>query len=361
MSFKSSRSFASFSQLVTSPSAVARRLGLATLSLSALTLAACGPNYLTPDQVRGHIENPGGEVSSSTVGFATDDIFRAKRASSAEANAFFLKGTTGAVPMQSAASFANPVADAFCTASLVASIAAFDDCTDGTDNCEAEFVIDSCVLQLGEDGGDVNADGRIRFLISNSNEGGVRSEELRITFEGFSSSLVAESSDPAEFVEQFDGIIAVASTQTEDDSRNEVIFSADIDYSTRVVDPGFFEDGIVERTRLTAAMRYLEESGEDFETGSLDLLAFVDDTDDTRDESVVLTFATESRRIDSLELTNATLELTGSNGSFLCTFNSAEETLGDETASYSSAGNCLDRETGEEFNWTSAFDRDPTS
>lgn len=339
----------------------ARRLGLATLSLSALTLAACGPNYLTPDQVRDHIANPGGEVSSNTVGFATDDIFRAKRASSAESNAFFLKGTSAAVPMQTAASFANPVADAFCTASLVASIAAFDDCSAGADNCEAEFVIDSCVLKLGEDGGDVNADGRIRFLISNQNDGNTRAEELRITFEGFSSSLVAESSDPAEFIEQFDGIIAVATTEELDNSRSEVIFSADVDYSTRVVDPGFFDDGIVERTRLTAALRFLEERGEDFESGSLDLLAFVDDSDDTRDESVVLTFAAESRRIDNLELTNATLELTGSNGAFLCTFNSAEEQLGNETASYTSSGNCIDQETGEEFNFSSDYERDATS
>ena len=289
-----------------------RRVGLAVLSLSALSLGtACGPNYLTPDEVRSHIESPGGEISSSTIAFATDDIFRAKRASGAESNAFFLKGATFATPMQSAASFANPVADGLCTASLIASIASFDDCTGSDENCEAEFVIDSCVLQLGEDGGDINADGRIRFLMSNNNDGTARAQELRLTFEGFSASMNGDVND---LVEQFDGIIAVATTEQLDNSRTEVIFSADVDYSTRVPDPGFFQDGIVERTRLTAALRFLEENSDGFQSGTLDLLAFVDETDDTRDASVVLTFAAESRQIDNLELTNATLEMRGTNG-----------------------------------------------
>jgi len=340
-------------------SATALPVKLALLVMSIVpALTACGPNYLTPDQVRSHIENPGGEVSSAKMPFAVDDLFRAKRASGAEDYAFFLKGDApgASMAMSNSVSYANPVADVFCAASLVASIAAFDDCTEGTD-CEAEFIIDSCLLRMG-DNGDELADGRIVFYIKSVETETAFEDEMRITFEAFSSTFTSDVLDSGEEVttevtETLDGIIAVASTQQKERDEVEAIFSADVDYRVQKADVGMFEDPILERSRATAAMRFTAIEEEGFSSGTLDLLAFVDETDDTRDESVVISFAAESRDVGNLNLSNATLEVSGSNGNFICSFSSAEETLGAETSSYHSEGQCTDLDSGEEWTFNS--------
>ncbi|MCP4500022.1 MAG: hypothetical protein GY822_08685 [Deltaproteobacteria bacterium] len=112
----------------------------------------------------------------------------------------------------------------------------------------------------------------------------------------------------------------------------------------------------MERSRATAALRFTAIDEEGFSSGTLDIVAFVDETDDTRDESVVLGFAAESRDVGDLNLSNASLSVRGSNGNFECTFSSAEETLGAETSSYQSEGYCIDLDTGEEWNFSSDVD-----
>lgn len=331
------------------------------LSMFSLSLA-CGPGYLTPEEVRRHLDEPSGQISANTIGFATDDFFKAQKASAAEGTANFIKSSesdggaaawaagvieSGNMEKAVAMGAIEDIGDLFCAASLVASIASFDSCQEDSSNCEAELVLDSCILRIGE-GGDELARGKLLFRIRTEETDDYQRSELRIEFEDFE---VTENEDE-ELTRYFGGILAVETTTS--DSRDEIIMSCDLKNELRSQDRGLFNDGVVEGERLSVALRFLAEQDEDSAAGSLEILAFLDDTDDSRDESVVLSFAAESRRIDEdTSIAGATLSVRGSNGDFECTWTSAKEQVSEQSSTYESAGNCVDNETGETFDWES--------
>lgn len=333
------------------------------LSLIATSTACSG--YLTPDEVRQHLESPRGSVAQDTVGRATDDFFGAQYASGAENVASFIKGNEssgdGAAAwaanviasgdMEKAVSMGavEDIGDLFCAAGLVASIASFDSCDAG--DCEAELVIDSCVLRIGENGDEL-ARGKIKFRVKTREESDLLRSELRIEFEDFESTIDTEDG----ITQYFAGIIALETTSTS--TRDEVIFSCDLNQETRSSDRGLFTDYVISGQRLTVAMRFVAETSETAASGTLEILAFLDDTDDTRDESVVLSLAAESRHIDEdTTLAGATLSVRGSNGAFTCTWNAASETVDEDTRTYQANGVCIDEQTGDEFTWESESTR----
>lgn len=331
-------------------------LGMFSLSL------ACGPGYLTPEEVRRHLEAPSGQISADNIGFATDDFFKARKASAAEGTANFIKSSesdggaaawaagvieSGNMEKAVAMGAIEDIGDLFCAASLVASIASFDSCQADSSNCEAELVLDSCILRIGE-GGDELARGKLLFRIRTEQTDDYQRSELRIEFEDFE---ITEREDE-ELTRYFGGILAIETTSS--DSRDEVIMSCDLKNELRNQDRGLFNDGVVEGERLSVAFRFVAEQDENSSSGSLEILAFLDDTDDSRDESVVLSFAAESRRIDEgSTIAGATLSVRGSNGDFECTWSSAQERVSEGTSTYESAGNCIDSESGETFEWES--------
>jgi hypothetical protein len=340
------------------------RIALNTLILGLFSLSvACGPGYLTPEEVRRHLEAPSGQISANTIGFATDDFFKAQKASAAEGTANFIKSSesdggaaawaagvieSGNMEKAVAMGAIDDIGDLFCAAGLVASIASFDSCQADSSNCEAELVIDSCILRIGE-GGDELARGKLLFRIRTEQNDDFERSELRIEFEDFETTENADE----ELTRYFGGILAIETTSS--DERDEIIMSCDLKNELRNQDRGLFNDGVVEGERLSVALRFLAERDEDSSSGSLEILAFLDDTDDSRDESVVLSFAAESRRIDEdTSIAGATLSVRGSNGDFECTWTSARERVSAETSTYESAGNCIDNETGETFDWESS-------
>lgn len=336
---------------------------LVTALLPALLLAGtgCGVDYLTPEDVRTHLLLPRGQVSENTIGSVTDDFFNTQDANSIEGYANFLKSSEGSDDsaaawaaglsgneMESAVQMgvAEDIGDIFCAASLVAAIASFDACDNGDTSCEVELVLDSCVLRIGE-GGDEHARGRIVFnLLTERGENDDWSREtLSLAFEDF------EATNEDGNMDYFAGNIFLEATELP--GYEEVIFSADIDLQERTVDRGLLDNGLLWRRRVTAAARFIGQDGTSRDSGSLEIVAFVDDTDDTRDESVVIQLEAESRRVDeNTELAGATLVVRGSNGAFVCTWNSAsrEGDGGDQT--YESAGECIDEESGETFTWS---------
>jgi hypothetical protein len=246
---------------------------------------------------------------------------------------------------------AESASDVFCAASLVANISEFEQCERGMD-CEVDLTIDSCVLRIGEDG-DPRARGKIYFKLKNTVDEGFERTELRITFDDFQSTR----SDEEQTIERLAGVIALETSVEEgaDESSAELIFSADVDISVRQTNVDFLADPVLERTRATAAVRFTGQESADAASGRLEILAFVDEDDDARDESVALILDASSHRVDDVTLSEATLEVRGSNGSFTCTFSSAEEDLGADGERVSAQGSCTD-EDGDTFSFDSVVE-----
>lgn len=340
----------------------ASHLSVVTVSAALLLAAGCGPDYLTPDDVRSHLLLPSGSVSQDTVGRVTEGFYGQQDADSIENYAGFLKssesggdgaaawaagitGSSSAMEDAVAMGAAEDIGDIFCAASLVAAISAFDSCESSDTECDVELTIDACLLRIGE-GGDENARGRIVFNLHTERGDEWSRETLSLQFEGF------EATNSDGNMDFFAGNIFIESTELP--GHEEVIFSADIDTQERSVERGLFDDGIIWRHRVTAAARFTSQEGVDRQATTLEIVVFVDDTDDTRDESVVIQFEAESRQIDeNTELAGATLVVRGSNGAFSCTWSSASREGDDGDRSSSSAGECIDEDTGEVFNWTS--------
>ena len=327
--------------------------------LFALALSVgCGSGYLTPDQVREHLDNPSGSVTGDTMPHAGDDFFKAKRADSFNGSATLIKqdseGTSrdaqGIVDFGMERSvlvtqMASP-GDVLCAAGLLTNLSKFDECED-EDNCEITLTIDSCVMRVA---GDDEARGKLFFHLKNESRENYYHSQLDIEFEAF--EFTTEVNDRAQFIE---GILAIDVTEetTGDTDTAEVILSADVNAEIRGFERGLFNDDIYERARTTVALRFKTVESPEVDTASLEILAFVDETDDTRDESVVLSFEAESRRISAdKELAGATLSVRGSNGSFDCTWSEATESHTVGTSTYTSAGECVD-ENGEVTTWDS--------
>jgi hypothetical protein len=318
-----------------------------TAATLALGLTACGPGYMTPDDVRAHLALPSGSVAPDTIGSATDEFFLAQRASETETQAFFFKDDGAAAAAFANGSMSNAVGvsnaaslgDVACAAGLVASLSKFDECSVDED-CEVSVTLNSCVLRVA---GDDNARGSIKFRFKNEVEPEFRQSELTLEFQALEFSEAGASA----FLE---GAVAVEFTEIGDE-HVEVILSADVDFQVRGFDRGFFDDDIQERVQIRVALRFTASATEDAQQGRLEILAFVDV--DGEQESVVLTFAAESRQIDSdTTLAGATLSVRGTNGAFECTWAAASERLDVDSATYESEGNCVDLETGDTFDWS---------
>jgi len=335
------------------------------LALTAALLACGCSDLLTPEKVREHLENPTAAVDDGTMGQTARDFFAAQRVSAARDLAFFTKGNSGETSNLAAAwaagddsmrrgiSFAGgtDANDIWCAGGLAASLVAFDSCEQG-DDCEAEITIDSCLLRIGD--GDENAKGRIVFKLKNSVDGDIERTELRLTFEDFEVSGADDTTD------YFDGLLAVETSEHTDRDegaadRVEVVLAADLTQQSRRVERfPIFDDGKISSTRATAGLRFTANDDDTEQNVAVELLAFVDEDDNARDESVVLRFAASSQEVSPDQtLAEATLDVSGSNGTFSCTWSAASEALSDEGdgGTVESAGSCVD-EDGEVFDWS---------
>lgn len=327
----------------------------ALFGISALLVSACGPGYLTPDQVRAHLTLPSGNVESTTMVRAADDFFLAQRASDTEdqalfflddgANTAFAAGALGG-GMESAVSSNATPGDVLCAAGFVAQIARFQQC-DNNQDCEVELNLDSCVLRAA---GDDSASGRIKFKFKNE----IRAESQRATLSlEFQSLTFGHASGAQAF---FNGAVFVEFTDI-GPAHSEVILSADVDFQLRGPNFGLFNEDLVEKVRVTVALRFTASATDDLANGTLEIIAFVDENDGERTESVVLTFSANSRRIDAnTELAGATLLVRGTNGAFECTWGGATQTVDGQVASYESDGSCTDLLSGETFDWSDRHD-----
>jgi hypothetical protein len=329
------------------------------VAVGVLFSAGCGERLLTPDVVREHLAAPKGTVGADTVGRSTRDFFAGQRTDGALNMGLLSKGLGGENATSSAWAGGNrafnqlasmddgdiSAADVACAAGLALAISSYDECEYGN-NCEAKLELDSCVLRIGE-GADDYATGKITFLLKNTATDTVVRQELRLEFSDF------ESSDSETTTQYLDGIVAVETTEENVDgvSTQSVIVTGDVVDQTRLIERGFLSDGVQESTRASGAVRFGASQAETEESVSVEVLGFVDDSDDTRDESVVLTFNARERDIADKTLTEAALTVTGSNGSFQCTWSSAEEELADGEERVSGAGSCVD-ENGETFNFS---------
>jgi hypothetical protein len=300
------------------------------------------------------------------VGRVTDDFMKQQRADGAEGFAQLLKanesgsggasawaagmvaeGDMGAMERAVSNGAAEDIADIFCAATLVAAIASFDSCEADARECEAELSLSSCILRIGESG-DRNARGRIIFKVKSTQGEGWSRVRLSLRFDGF------ESTNSGGTMSYLDGLITVESTELP--GFDEVIFTADLQSQERTVERGVFDDGILRRERLNAAARFTLSDSDERVAGTLELVAFVDEEPGVRKQSVILSFAAESRRIDeNTELAGATLSVRGSNGAFSCTWAGASEQIEGATSSYESSGSCLDEQTGETFSWDASY------
>ncbi|MDP2345112.1 MAG: hypothetical protein Q8O67_29475 [Deltaproteobacteria bacterium] len=352
-------------QLLARPLKALNDAALAVVVVVTTLGAGCG-ELLTPDKVRDHLENPRAAVDDDTMGRTARDFFSAQRASSAQSLAFFARDDGGETSNLAGAwaagdetwrrsmNFAagDDVGDVLCAANLAAAIIIFDGCEAG-DNCEANLEVDSCVLRIG-DGADENAKGKIVFKLKNTTNADFQRTELRLTFEDF--EVTGSDDDTADY---FDGLLAIETTEflDRDDGaadRVEVILAADITQQTRRLERfPIFDDGKISSTRATAGVRFIASDGETEDSVGVELLAFVDEDDNARDQSVVLRFGANSKEVSpDLTLADATLEVEGTNGSFSCKWSAAEETLGEdgEQGTVKSEGDCVD-EDGDTFSF----------
>lgn len=339
-------------------------LALASLSVVVVSLGTGCSDLLTPEKVREQIANPTASVSKANMGKTARDFFAAKRVSAARDLAFFAKTDSGETSNLAAAYIAGDealrrstslaakgdVGDIWCAGGFAASLLAFDSCEQGQD-CEVEVTVDSCLLRIG-DGGDENARGKIVFKLKNSVDGDTDRTELRLTFEDFEVS----NGDGTDY---FDGLLAIETSvhndlADDDVERVEVVLAADVTQQTRRLDRfPVFDDGKITSTRAAAGVRFTGVDSDTEASVTVELLAFVDDDDNARDESVVLRFAASAKEISPDQtLANATLDVEGSNGTFSCTWSAAAEDLDGEGdgGSVDSAGSCVD-ENGETFDF----------
>jgi hypothetical protein len=298
--------------------------------------------------VRQLLDTPTGTVSNETMGRATRDLFLADRATSIESFAQSRKAAAGSDNGDDDGDDAGSpgvvevAGDVFCVGGLVASVAAFDACELG-DECSGELTIDSCLLRVGE--GDEDARGNIKLKLENVVEAAFERSTFGIDFDGW------ESTKDDGLLDAFAGTIALESTRAVDDSSVELVFASDLDVSVKRKQRDLFDDGIEEHTSFTAGLRFEASESDDATQGSLEVLAFAD-SDNGRDESIVVRLAAEGHRVDASNATaGATLEIIGENGTFACTWAAAESSANRDGLTVTSEGNCVDAD-GETFSFS---------
>ncbi len=329
---------------------------LSMLSLPALV--ACGPGYLTPDEVREHLDNPQGSVDAGTLGNVADDYFDAQMGMNAQDLAFFVKsdqgggsrgsaqrmaGLVNSSPLANSPVAKNTAGDIFCATTLVAQVASFDTC-ENEGSCEAELTIDACVLRLGEDG-DENASGKLHFTLSEETTAAIDRGTMQIEFDKWETTV----GNP-QVIDHLDGILAFEYTDYKEEQRAETILS--VDMLNRQTDPtvtGLFRSGVIYEHRSTAALRTTFAETETGETASLEVLAF---TDEELTESLNLQFDYEATWVsDTRSVFDASMTVIGNNGMFTCLWSSEVVEQAVDLYSYSSGGTCTDQD-GESFDWS---------
>ncbi len=318
--------------------------GLCCLSLLVASVGC--DNRLTPDRVRELLDEPQGEVTPTSMTRVSRDLFRGSGAAAGEGFAQLFKigqsdggGPSNALPVS--AGVMEDVGDAFCVGSLVLDIAAFDDCDLGAD-CKEELVLDSCLLRVGE--GDEAARGKFIFKIDSSVTDDVSTSALGIEMDGW------ESSRDEATLDTFAGRIDLETIADGNDNSLEVVFASDFETSIKRKERGFFDDGIEERVQMSAGMRFTAQSDADSARGTLEVLTFVDEGGD-QTQSVAVSFEAEGHQFSAEEATaSASLSVTGSNGSFVCTWSAASRAADRDGLSVESAGECVD-EDGDTFSF----------
>jgi hypothetical protein len=322
-----------------------RALFLAAIVVTLLAGSGCGQR-LTPEIVRGLLDDPKGTVSKDTMANVTRDLFLADRATSAESLANFIKSDNsgGNANALLSAGILEDTGDVFCVGGLVASAASFDACELG-DECDAELTVDSCILRVGDPGADEDARGKLKFKIKNTIDDKFDRSELGIEFDGW------ESSHDDDSVDALAGQLALETSRAHDDSHIELVFAADLDTNIRLKEHGFFEDGVTERANFAAGVRFIADSDESNASGSLEVLGFADEGDG-HEESIVVKLAAEGHQVDAENATaSASLQVIGENGTFECTWSGSKESANDDGVTVKSEGECVD-EDGETFNWS---------
>lgn len=318
---------------------------LALLSVSALVGATGCDNRLTPDTVREFLDDPRGEVTPDSMTRVTRDLFKSSGAAAAEGFAQVFKfnqgdgDTSAALPVSSGV--LEDVGDVFCVGGLVVDIAAFDNC-DLESECQEELILDSCLLRVGE--GDADARGRFIFKIDNTVTDDAAISKLGIEMDGW------ENSRDDATLSTLSGRVDLETIVDNADDSLELVFASDFDASVKRKERGFFDDGIEEQVKMAAGLRFTAEAGDDSARGALEVLAFVDE-DGARTQSVAVSFEAEGHRFSAEEATaNASLSVTGTNGSFVCTWSGSSQSADRDGLTVQSAGECVD-ESGETFSF----------
>lgn len=319
---------------------------LALLSCAALVAGTGCDNRLTPDTVRELLDDPRGEVTPGSMAKVTRDLFRSSGATAAEEFTSIFKlgqggpgGTSNALPISTGVM--EDIGDVFCIGGLVTDLSAFDNCDPGGD-CKEELILDACLMRVGD--GDSDARGRFIFKVDNSVSDVADISKLGIEMDGWQNSR-----DDAT-LSTLAGRVDLETIVAHDDNSVEVVFASDFDAAVKRKERGFFDDGIEEQVNMSAGLRFKAEQSADSASGSLEVLTFVDEGGG-RTESVSVSFAAEGHRFSAEEATaNADLSVTGSNGSFTCTWTASSSQADREGLTVQSAGQCID-EDGEVFSF----------
>ncbi len=323
-----------------------QRLCAGVVVMMAATVQMGCAERLNPELVRQFLDEPQGQVSPDSMTRVTRDLFRTDSATAAEGFAQFLKlnqgggGTSNALPISTGV--LEDAGDVFCVGGLVAGIATFDACERGQ-SCDAELTIDSCLLRVS-DSGDEQARGKIKLQLKNSVEDNADVSLLGIKFEGW------EHSQNSTHLDTFEGQIQLEVVDARDENNVEVVFASDVDYHKKRKERGWFDDGIDEHTELVAGLRFQAESTDISGRGSLEVLAFVDE-DGERQQSIAIEFEAEGYRVSASEaVARASLEVRGSNGTFICTWSGSERSADRDGLVVESSGECIDDE-GDVFSF----------
>jgi hypothetical protein len=307
--------------------------------------AGCNPR-LTPDEVRGLLDEPKGTVTAAVMPAVTRELFMTDRATGFENFASVLKSDQsddgdGGDDNGGDEGVAGAIGDTFCVGGLVASVASFDGCQSG-DSCQAELSLDSCLLRVGDPGVDEEAKGKIVFKVDNAVDDDVATTALSLEFQGW------ESSRDGDTLHALDGLISLDTVIDDANSHAEVVFASDLDARARNKERGFFDDGVVEHAHLQAGLRFEADSTDTSAEGSLEVLAILDE-DGRREDSVVIRLTGEGHQVDAESATaGAALEVVGENGTFRCEWSATSQKGDRDGVTVSSTGQCTD-EDGEVF------------
>ena len=300
-------------------------------------LMACnGP--LSPDDIRTQLDNPTATLSADTIPDVTDDWFRSQAgytgekdawglvnlASGDPVNSFIdLPGNLGPSPYATLASAA--LGDVVCAVDFVAQLSTFDSCESGS-TCKASFTFNSCLLD------DEGAKGKIRFTITEENLSEYDRGSLKIEFINF------RTTDASGIWDQLDGSIEIETTEYSDGLRSELIYG--IDFKERTFDPeqrSLFQNGQLTEERIRAAFRVSAFDDGTQENLEVEMLAWLNENGNN-EESVVVRF---DLGVFDDSLVGASLELIDAAGSWTCTWESAEQQVG-EVTTWISRGTCTD-------------------